>query len=159
MEVVNKIFPKGHACRPGKLLTDTASITIHWVGPYPTQTPQIVRDWWARSGNNVCAHYIIKDNVCWQCIPDDEVAWHCGSAGNYTSIGIEVIPATAEGQFSDASIESLVTLLTLLKKVPLVRHYDWTGKDCPLYYTPLSDGGEERWLALKKHLEKRREWK
>ena len=50
-------------------------------------------------------------------------------------IGIEVIPENTDGRFSDASIETLKTLLDkYFPRLPLVRHYDWTGKDCPKYY-------------------------
>jgi N-acetylmuramoyl-L-alanine amidase CwlA len=97
------------------------------------------------------AHYIVKDNNVLQCIPTGEVAWHCGSKGNYTSIGIEVIPMNVAGEFSIKSIDSLHELLAILPRVTLKRHYDWTKKDCPLYYTPLApDGkGDERWENLK----------
>jgi N-acetylmuramoyl-L-alanine amidase len=98
------------------------------------------------------AHYIVKDSEVLQAIPTDEVAWHCGSKGNYSSIGIEVIPASYNGMFSTASIDTLRSLLLLLPKVPLKRHYDWTGKDCPRYYTPMSEGGEERWKWIESEL-------
>lgn len=70
-----------------------------------------------------------------QCWPIDKIAWHAGCrAGNITSIGIEVIPKNIEGEFSEKSIKTLKELLKTLPKIPLVRHYDWTGKKCPAYY-------------------------
>ena len=115
-------------------------ITIHWVGPYPGQTPKQVRDYWISSGGEASAHFIIKNNECLQCWPLDTVAWHAGCrAGNYTSLGIEVVPEDTSGKFSDASINTLKDLVKYIngvvkKKLPIVRHYDWTGKDCPKYY-------------------------
>jgi N-acetylmuramoyl-L-alanine amidase CwlA len=88
-----------------------------------------------------------------QCIPLYEVAWHCGCKGNYTSYGIEVIPADVTGRFSDLTIETLIYCISTLPKLELLRHYDWTKKDCPLYYTPLSDGGQTRWEQLTSAIE------
>jgi N-acetylmuramoyl-L-alanine amidase CwlA len=110
------------------------------------------------------AHFVVKDDVVINCIPTTEVAWHCGSKGNYTSIGIEVIPANAMGQFSEDSIESIKQIITRWSKLQLLRHFDWTGKDCPRYYTDIVDlvgadgrvenpvGGTDRWKKLVEEL-------
>ena len=110
------------------------SITIHWVGPYPGQSPADVRKYWLNT--EASAHFIIKDGICMQCWPTDKVAWHCGSKkGNESSIGIEVIPANKEGEFSEASIKTLRELIAHLGINIIYRHFDWSGKDCPAYYT------------------------
>ncbi len=110
-------------------------ITIHWTGPLSEQTPAQVRDYWINSKGEASAHFIIKDDECLQCWPTDTVAWHAGCrAGNYTSLGIEIIPMNKDGEFSKQSIQTLKELLHTLPKLPLVRHYDWTGKECPKYY-------------------------
>lgn len=125
-------------------------ITIHYVGPYPGQTPAQVREWWEVSGGEASAHYIIKDDTVMQCWPLDKIAWHAGcKAGNTTSIGIEVIPMNAAGEFSAKSIETLKELLDTLPRLPLVRHFDWTGKSCPAYYCVSST-----WHDLLKKLER-----
>jgi N-acetylmuramoyl-L-alanine amidase len=140
-------IPRGKPARSGIKLVNPTSITIHWIGPYPGQTPEIVRNYWL-SGVEASAHYIIKDDRIVQCIPTSEVAWHAGPKANYSSIGIEVVPANKDGKFSDTSIETLIYCISLLPKLELLRHYDWTEKDCPLYYTPFSDGGQDRWQQL-----------
>lgn len=161
-------MPKDHISRPGLPLNNPTSITLHWIGPYPRQTPEIVRNWWLRGsdgkGVEASAHYIIKDDLVLQCIPEHEVAWHCGSKGNYSSIGIELIPMNTTGMFSLKTIDSLKEVLKLLPNVELKRHYDWTGKDCPRYYTPIvgmvgadgrvenPSGGEQRWIDFIKEL-------
>jgi N-acetylmuramoyl-L-alanine amidase len=150
--ITQTFLPKPSPCRPGLILSKPTSITIHWIGPYPNQTVDIPYNWWLKSGLQASAHYIVKDLKVLQCVPENEVAWHCGSKGNYTSLGIEVIPMNIAGQFSADTIDTLCQLLQGLPKVELLRHYDWTGKNCPLYYTPLSDGGQERWEALVKEL-------
>jgi N-acetylmuramoyl-L-alanine amidase CwlA len=95
---------------------------------------------------------VIKDGLVICAIPPTEVAWHCGSKGNYTSIGIEVVPMNKNGEFSDASIASLYELIKAWPNLELLRHYDWTQKDCPRFYTPFVAGGNEAWADLKERL-------
>ncbi len=143
------LLPKDQKCRPGILRKATNSITIHWIGPYPKQVVETPRHWWITSGLEASAHFIVKDENILKCLPEEEVAWHAGCReGNETSIGIEVIPMNTEGEFSDKTVESLKNLLTGLPIVPLKRHYDWTKKDCPRWYTPLVFDGEEHWQKL-----------
>ena len=122
------------------------SVTIHWIGPYPHHTCDIVRDWWETGGGEGSAHFIVRNRDVMQCWPLDKVAWHCGnSKGNRSSIGIEVVPFDEEGQFGITSIYTLKLLLDdFFPGLPLFRHYDWSGKDCPRYYT--ADG---KWESLK----------
>jgi N-acetylmuramoyl-L-alanine amidase len=140
-------LPGPSKARPMKKLKGIESITIHWIGPYPNQSVYSPYYWWRDgtdgSGVEASAHYIIKDLDVLQAIPIDEVAWHCGSSGNYTSIGIEVVPMSENGLFSNKSIVTLKQLLSTLPKVPLKRHYDWTKKDCPRYYI-----SNDKWNGL-----------
>jgi hypothetical protein len=139
--------------RPGIPIDSISSITIHWVGPYPGQQPEDVAKWWKNSGVEASAHYVVKDELVLATIPTDEVAYHCGiMRGNKNSIGIEVIPRTVAGDFSDKSIDTLKCLLATLPDVPIKRHYDWNNKDCPRYYTPVVFGGPDRWRDLMKEL-------
>jgi N-acetylmuramoyl-L-alanine amidase len=150
--IEQNFLPRNHPARPCLPLKDPSSITIHWIGPFPNQTPEIVRNWWLKGsdgkGIEASAHFIVKDKRIMQCIPLAEVAWHCGSKGNYTSFGIEVIPADTTGRFSSVTIETLIYCVSLLPKLELLRHFDWTQKDCPRYYTSFTDG-ETRWKELK----------
>ena len=137
MKLVKKFIPDGKICDTKQFFADgqPSIITIHWVGPYPGQIPDIVRDYWINSGGEASAHYIIKDDECLQCWPENKVAWHAGCAsGNKSSIGIEIIPCNKEGEFSEKSIQTLKELIATFPKMPIIRHYDWTGKDCPKYY-------------------------
>lgn len=137
MKLIEKFIPDGLPCDTKKYFPDNglSSITIHWIGPYPHHTPDIVRDWWIKSKGEASAHYIIKDAECIQCWPINKIAWHAGcSAGNNTSLGIEVVPQNVEGIFSESSIQTLKELLATLPKLKIVRHFDWTKKECPKYY-------------------------
>ena len=169
MIIKQDFLPKGHPGRPGLLLSHATSVTVHWIGAFPKQRPEDTLNWWLKGsdgkGVEASAHYIIKDDRCLQAIPDGEVAWHCGSKGNYSSIGIEVIPMNNDGEFSLSTIETLKELILRLNIKELRRHYDWTGKDCPKYYTPLANGinnngrtsnpeeGNRRWDELKKQIQ------
>lgn len=146
MKLVRKIIPDTANCFTGKKLTvETPVITIHWTGPYPGQSPDMVRNWWINSKGEASAHYIVKDDEVIQCWDNDTVAWHTGTkSGNNTSIGIEVIPENIEGKFSEASINTLCELISMIPHKGIVRHYDWSGKDCPAYYCKGLDG----WIAL-----------
>ena len=134
--ILEKDFiPEGTNCDTKLKLTSLDSITIHWIGPYPEQTPAQVRKYWIDSKGEASAHFIIKDSNVLQCWPTDKVAWHAGcKVGNMTSIGFEVVPMNKEGVFSKLSIKTLSQLLDTLPNKPLVRHFDWTGKKCPAYY-------------------------
>ena len=136
MKFIVDYIPEGSKCDTKRSLDNATTVTIHWIGPYPGQTPEQVRKYWIDSKGEASAHFIIKDDECLQCWPISKAAWHAGCpAGNYSSIGIEVVPENIDGRFSNASIETLKALLDkYFKDLPLVRHYDWTGKDCPKYY-------------------------
>jgi len=146
MNFTKDLIPDGSVCDTGEHFVGHKAdvITIHYTGPLPNQTPAQVRKYWIDSKGEPSAHYIIKDDECLQCWENDKVAWHTGTKqGNHSSIGIEVIPKNKEGEFSDKSIETLKELIATLPKLPIVRHYDWSGKKCPAYYVD-----NTRWQAL-----------
>lgn len=130
-------IPDGCVCDTKQTFSDGQPqvITIHYIGPHPGQSPAAVRKWWIDSKAEPSAHFVVKDDDVLQCWPTNKVAWHAGCrAGNLTSIGIEVVPCNTQGRFSEKSIKTLKELLDTLPRLPLVRHYDWTGKNCPAYY-------------------------
>lgn len=141
------LFPFGHSLFPKDFFKNYTfeTVTIHWTGTQYRQTPNVVRNWWLSQNNGIGAHFIIKDEHCLQCLPVHAITSHCGSAtGNRTSIGVEIIPENPEGKFSDKSIQTVKELLSLFPPKHIVRHYDWSGKDCPRYYLD-----EKLWEQLK----------
>lgn len=145
MILTKVLIPKSARCYTNEFFGkgEPSTITIHWIGPYPGQTPGMVRDWWIKSGGEPSAHFIVKDDTVLQCLETNMVAWHAGPLANKGSIGIEVCPCNVDGEFSEQTISTLKELLDTLPRLPLVRHFDWTGKDCPKYYC---DNG--RWHDL-----------
>lgn len=150
MKLIEKFIPEGTKCDTKQHFAggQPSAITLHWVGPYPGQTPDVVRDYWINSNGEASAHFIVKDDTVLQCWPLDKVAWHAGcKAGNLTSIGIEVIPCNIAGRFSEKTIATLKELLNSIPRMPIVRHFDWTGKQCPAYYV-----NSNEWEELLKKL-------
>lgn len=146
MIIQQSLLPDDHPTNTELFFRDYRhdSITIHWTGELFHQSPQVVKKYWEREGNSASAHFIIKDEACLQCLPVHRVAYHCGHpTGNATSLGIEVIPQSELGEFSARSIETLRNLLFLFHPTQILRHYDWSGKDCPRFYLD-----EERWKQL-----------
>ena len=82
------------------------------------------------------------------CVPIDEVAYASNNR-NSDSISIEVCHPDETGEFSEATYESLVKLTAWLcekyslDQAHIIRHYDITGKLCPLYYVEHEDAWEQ----------------
>ena len=89
-----------------------------------------------------------------QCIPLQEIAYAV-KGRNYDSVSIECCYLSPDGQFTDATYQSLLRLCAWLMKEyeltpdDLRRHYDEGGKLCPLYYAE----HEEAWEQLKQDVE------
>lgn len=88
------------------------------------------------------AHYIVGlSGEIIRCIPDNEIAYHAGNKEvNACSIGIEVCHPDKTGKFNYQTYLSLLKLVSwLCDKYDItydnvIRHYDVTGKACPIYY-------------------------
>ena len=95
------------------------------------------------------SHYIIGlDGEIIQCVPENEVAYHASQANSY-SIGIECCHPDWNGKFNDKTYQSLIELCVDICKrykldpqKTLIRHYDVTKKQCPLYYVQHQDAWE-----------------
>lgn len=146
MKYIKEFLPESHTTNTRKNFKEgkADSITIHWTGPYPEQTVWTIRNWFSRDGGEAAAHFVIKNETCLHLIPVHRTAWHCGNpVGNATSIGIEVIPVNRSGDFSQASKQTLKELLSILPPLPILRHYDWSKKECPKAYV-----NQENWRRL-----------
>jgi N-acetylmuramoyl-L-alanine amidase CwlA len=152
----------GKKARTGRKFKQPPShIIIHWIGPYftnPRSRVDSTRNWWENgadgTGVAASAHFVIFEDYILQCLPLDEIGWHSGDSRNFNSIGIEVVPITAAGEFNQKTIDSLKLLCDYVKKeiggdLTIERHYDGTQKkDCPRYYTPVVPDGQKRWEEL-----------
>lgn len=111
--------------------------------------------YFSKANRNASAHYFIDNSSIYEYAdPAKYATWHCGDgAGKYgitnqNSIGIEVV--NTGGAFSQEEIKKLTWLVQKLMKqfnIPaanVVRHYDASRKQCPLYY--VKNSGE--WTKL-----------
>lgn len=136
--------------RRGVKLSAVNDIVIHYVGN-PGTTAQQNRDYFNQKDTTVSAHFLVGlDGEVIQCIPLNEVS-SASNDRNGDTISIEVCHPDATGKFNDASYQSLVKLTAWLcdyckiDRSAVIRHYDITGKLCPLYFVE----HEDAWTQFK----------
>lgn len=135
--------------RRGEKLTGVTDIVIHYVGN-PGTTAQQNHDYYDQPETTVSSHFVIGlEGEVIQCIPMDEKS-SASNDRNGDTLSIEVCHPDATGKFTDASYETLVKLTAWLcdycdiGRDKVIRHYDITGKACPLYFVE----NEEAWAQF-----------
>lgn len=119
------------------------------------------------------SHDVIDDKEVIHMVPYNEIVWHAGPSRllkpeikkkypkgpNSSLIGVEL--CVQKGYNHEALFENAVTWGVKLclefnfnPMTDFVRHYDCTGKDCPRFWTPLENGGEEAWEKFKEEVER-----
>lgn len=134
--------------RRGVHLEGIENIVIHYIGN-PGTTAQQNRNYFDNPSSDVSSHFVIGlDGEIIQCIP----LYEKSSASNHRNkdtISIEVCHPDETGKFTDATYDSLVKLTAWLCEVcgldsdDVIRHYDITGKQCPLYFVKNEDAWEQ----------------
>ncbi len=147
MNINKMLLSKNKYSRPGIYMDKIKGIVIHYVGN-PNTSAEANRNYFENlkyGTNNIYAssHYIIGiDGEIIMCVPEGEVAYHASKA-NYEYIGIECCHKYSDGKFSHKTINSLVMLcediISRYGNMDIIRHYDVTGKNCPLYYVKNTD--------------------
>lgn len=139
------------AGRRGEPIETVHDIAIHYVGN-PGTTAQQNRDFYNNPDTQVSSHFLIGlDGEIIQCVPLDEKS-SATNERNRDTISIEVCHPNADGVFTDASYRSLVKLTAWLcdnfhlSRDRVIRHYDVTGKLCPLHFVE-DEGAWEQFLA------------
>ncbi len=144
--------------RPGISTERIQNIVIHYTAN-PGTTAQNNRDYFEGLKDSqltkASSNFIIGiDGEIVQCVPTNEIAYASNEANIY-SVSIELCHLDETGAFTDATYESLVHLTAYLcDKFELgaedvIRHYDVTGKLCPLYFVE----NEDEWEAFKVDVE------
>ncbi len=141
--------------RSGTELKEIKNIVVHYTGN-PGTTAQNNRDYFNRFTTTVCSHFVVGlDGEIIQCLPIDERS-AASNHRNKDTISIEVCHPDSTGKFNDATYESLVKITawlcknSTLDKNDIIRHYDITGKNCPLYFVE----NEEAFETFKSDVEK-----
>lgn len=142
--VEEDIIPHNCDSRRGEYLEELNGIVIHYVGNPNTSAKQN-RDYYANEGTEVNSHFLVGlDGEIIQCLPLQEKS-SATSERNRDTISIEVCHPDEGGKFSDKSYAATVRLTawlcqqTGLDASQVIRHYDATGKECPLYYVKNPD--------------------
>lgn len=133
--------------RSGVKLEDVQDIVIHYVGN-PGTSAQQNHDYYCNPESAVSSHFIVGlDGEIIQCVPLDEKS-AASNWRNRDTISIEVCHPDETGRFNDSTYASLVKLTAWLLETGgleadnLIRHYDITGKQCPLYFVDNPDSWE-----------------
>ena len=134
--------------RRGVYLEGVRNIVIHYVGN-PGTTARQNRDYYENPSSEVSSHFVIGlEGEIIQCIPLHEKS-SASNHRNKDTISIEVCHPDETGRFTDASYRSLVRLTAWLLDVcgldsnDIIRHYDITAKQCPLYFVIHEDAWEQ----------------
>lgn len=145
--------------RPGTPLGKVKNIFVHYTAN-PGTTAKQNRNYFEQLKDtretSASSHFIIDyEGKIIQCIPLDEIAYAVMTR-NEDSISIECCYVNEDGSFSDATYDSLVSLLKWLVAAyqldteDILRHYDCGGKKCPLYYVE----NESAWEQLKEDIKR-----
>ena len=148
--------------RPGEPLGEVQNIFVHYTANPNTRAAQNrsyfenLKDMHDVPGAS--AHFIIGiEGEILQIVPLDEMAYAV-KGRNEDSISIECCYKAENGQFTQETYDSLITLLAWLTDTygldteDILRHYDCGGKKCPLYYVE----HEDAWKLLKQDVEEAR---
>lgn len=134
--------------RRGEPIDRVTDIAIHYVGN-PGTTAQQNRDYYDQPDTPVSSHFVIGlDGEAIQCVPLTEKS-SATNERNRDTISIEVCHPDETGQFTQASYDSLVRLTAWLcdelglDRGDVIRHYDVTGKLCPLYFVEHPEAWEQ----------------
>ena len=139
--------------RPGISMDKIKGIVIHYVAN-PMTTAQQNRDYFEglkdTGTTKASSHFIVGiQGEIIQCIPSSEIAY-ASNERNSDTIAIECCHVDETGEFSKETYKSLVHLTAWLcgkfnlQPEDVIRHYDVTGKPCPLYYVE----HEEEWTKF-----------
>ena len=149
--------------RPGIARESINGIVIHYTAN-PGSTAKQNRDYFEGLKDShltkASSHFIVGlDGEIIQCIPTGEIAY-ASNDRNSDTIAIECCHPDETGQFTEATYDSLVELTAwLCGKFQLdvddiIRHYDITGKACPLYYVEHEDAWDEFKSDVQKYINK-----
>lgn len=152
IDVEQMLLTVNEYSRPGIALTEINGIVIHYTAN-PGTTAEQNRSYYeglktGEADTYVSSHFIIGlDGEIIQCIPLDEIAY-ASNDRNYDTISIECCHPDDTGEFTDETYQSLINLVTWLceeyglESTDVIRHYDVTGKECPLYFVEHEDAWE-----------------
>lgn len=146
---VQLIRINGRARRGEKLNGAVKDIVIHYVAN-PMTTAQNNRDYFNNPDTTVSSHFVVGlQGEVILCVPLDEKS-SASNDRNGDTISIEVCHEDESGKFNGKTYSALVKLTAWLcdefhlTSHNVIRHYDITGKLCPLYFVE----NENEWIEF-----------
>ena len=138
--------------RPGEQVDAVEKIVIHYLAN-PMTTAQQNHDYFESLKDlqdvSMSANFIVGlDGEIVECVPPGEIAYASNSM-NHLSISIENCHPDTTGKFTEATYDSCVELTAYLVdhyglgREDIIRHYDVTGKECPLYFVEHEDAWDQ----------------
>ena len=149
------LLPVNEYSRCGDKLQRVNAVVIHYVGN-PNTTAWQNRSYFenlAASGETSASSNLIVglEGEALLCVPLDEVAY-CSNDRNYDTVSIEFCHPDTDGKPTQATYDTLVKLTAWLcdlyglnAQEGIIRHYDVTGKECPVYFVQ----NEAEWAQFK----------
>ena len=150
--------------RPGEALKKIKGVVIHYVGN-PGTTAQANRNYFESLSSGSTAtyassHFIIGlEGEVIQCVPLTEIAYASNSR-NGDTISIEVCHPDETGEYGPETYARVVELAAWLcrefrldPEKDVIRHYDVSGKLCPLYYVEHQEAWERLLADVEAELE------
>lgn len=153
--VKEDLLPVNEYSRCGDKLTQVNAVVIHYVGN-PNTTAWQNRSYFenlATSGETSASSNLIVglEGEALLCVPLDEVAY-CSNDRNHDTVSIEFCHPAADGKPTQETYDTLVKLTAWLcdlygldAQEDVIRHYDVTSKQCPMYFVE----NEAAWTQFK----------
>ena len=150
MEIVKEHLPK-RVNAPGTAIVPKG-IILHYIGN-PGTTARQNANYFAHVETQTSVHYIVDDGEIIEIIPPDRKSYGTSDKQyNESFIQIEMCHPDASGKISETTLANVVWLCRELMErygiTEIIRHYDVTGKKCPLWYVE----HPEEWEALKERI-------
>lgn len=138
--------------RPGDKTDAIDYVVIHYLAN-PKTTAQQNHDYFESLKDlqnvSMSANFIVGlEGEIIECVPPGEIAY-ASNEMNHLSVSIENCHLDKSGRFTEATYQSCVHLAAWLvseydlDREHIIRHYDVTGKECPLYYVEHEDKWEQ----------------
>lgn len=147
MHIYEKHLPANNGNNPNRKITPD-TIVVHYFGQPNVSADRLALCFQNNNANDVSSNFVVDRSKIIECIPAGYMSY-CVSSHNTHTINIECAH-TATGQFDLRTIIHLRQIVRHLMKefnIPasrVVRHYDLTGKKCPMYY--VDNPREWQWL-------------
>ncbi len=145
--------------RPQTALEEVKGIVIHYTanpGTTAAQNRSYFESLKDTQKTKASSHFVVgTEGEVIQCIPSTEMSY-ASNDRNVDTLSIECCHKDETGQFTQETYDSLVELTAwLCSKFNLpvenvIRHYDVTGKECPIYYVK----NEDAWTQFKEDVQK-----